>query len=87
MPVCPGKDDSSCCCTGMWEAKPEDLEQNEAVFKVSDLYCTVPLTKHETSCSFHCSEISCTFVGCSFGAVCLTVGFLFPVVDGPLKQR
>lgn len=30
-----------CCCAGMWEAKPEDQEQDEAVFKVSHLYCTV----------------------------------------------
>lgn len=49
--------------------------------------CTVPLTKHKTLCSFDCSEISCTFVGCSFGSVCLTVGILSPVADGPLKQR
>ena len=37
----PRKDGSFCCCAGMWEAKPEDLEQSEAVFKVSDpfMYC------------------------------------------------
>lgn len=38
LPLCPGKDGSFCCCAGMWEAKPEDLEQSEAVFKVSDLF-------------------------------------------------
>lgn len=27
------------CCAGMWEAKPEEPEQNDAVFKVPDLYC------------------------------------------------
>lgn len=26
-----------CCGAGMWEAKPEDQEQSEAVFKVSEL--------------------------------------------------
>lgn len=31
--------DGYCCCAGTWEAKAEDQEQNEAVFKVSDLYC------------------------------------------------
>lgn len=51
------------------------------------LLCTVPLTKHKTLCSFDCSEISCMFVGCSFGSVCLTVGILSPAADGPLKQR
>lgn len=28
------------CCVGMWEAKPEDQEQTDAIFKVSDLDCT-----------------------------------------------
>lgn len=27
-----------CCCAGMWEVKPEDQEQSEAVFKVSELF-------------------------------------------------
>lgn len=26
-----------CCCAGMWEARANDQEQNDAVFKVSDL--------------------------------------------------
>lgn len=29
--------DVICCCAGMWEARANDQEQNDAVFKVSDL--------------------------------------------------